>query len=133
MTIPKKGRRTIVVDDVAFHYKVSVERAERIVIQLATGSGVCLFILPHSIMKPSHIADATRFALSRGCLPGENSDDCWLAFDAGSKGGSLLEFIPNDDFRVVTYATCGRLNADLDSTKCADRRRWYERPIKPDN
>lgn len=132
MTIPKRGRRTITVDDVAFHFKASFERAERIVIQHASGRGACLFIFPHAVMTPTHIADAIRFAITKGWPPGTKGADCWLAFDVDSTGKSLLEFIPADDFRVVAYPTGGTLPGDFDASQFPDQRRWYERPIDPE-
>ncbi len=129
MAIPTKGRRTITVDGVEFHYKINFERSERAVIQDASGCGAFLFVFPFAIMKPVHVTDAIRFGLSKGWLHGQTGKDCWLAFNVDSDGKSLFEFIPNDDLRVVTYRTRGELPENLDKSHYPDSRKWYERPI----
>ena len=128
MTIPRKGRRSITVDADDYHYKIAFECSERAVIQLAGGSGPCLFVLPFSIMKPSHVADAIRFAVSCGWLSTHDANDCWLAFDADGDDHAHFEHIPNDDFRVVTYPTHGRIPEDMDASQFEDTRPWYQRP-----
>lgn len=133
MTISKKGRRCIIVDGAEYHYTTDFERSERVVIQHGCGRGACLFIFPHSIMKPSHVADAIRFGLLKGWTPSISADDCWLAFDVDGNGGTLLEFIPKGDFRVVTYPTLGKLPSNSDMSKYPDTRRWWEREIRPEN
>lgn len=114
MTIPKQGRRNITVDGTAYHYMVEFVRSGRMVIKHSSGRGSCLFVFPKTIMKPVHVADAIRFGLSKGWLPGITSSNCWIAFDADEQGRSLLEYIPSDDFRVITYPTYGKLRTATD-------------------
>ena len=133
MTIPKKGRRSINVDGMIYYYKISFERSGRIIIQDADCRGGCLFVFPHTIMKPVHISDAIRFALSTGWLNDGAGDDCWLAFDTDVESRTLLEFIPNDDFRVATYSMNREMLAEADLSRYPDTRMWYERPIIPQN
>jgi hypothetical protein len=130
MTIPRKLRRTIKVDGVNFHYSTSfaIERSERMVIQVADGAKTSLFIFPFAILKPSHIANAIRFAMARGWAPTQRSENVWLAFDVNAAGESQFELIPNNDFRVVTYPTQGEPSAGLDLSKFSDTRPWYHRP-----
>lgn len=129
MALPTKGRRKITVDGVEYHYIISFEHSERVVIQDASGNGAFLFVFPFAILKPAHVADAIRFGLSQGWLRGQSGADCWLAFDVDSNGKSLFEFIPNDDFRVVTYPTRGRLPEHFDKSQYPDTRQWYDRPL----
>src|SRR5262245_42601109 len=103
MTLPRRDRRSITVDGVKYHYKIDMERTGRAVIQNADSTGAFLFVYPFTIMKPSHVADAIRFAGSCGWTPTRKGDACWLAFDADTEGWSCFEHIPNDDFRVVSY------------------------------
>lgn len=133
MTLPKKKRRHIEVDGVTYHYLVRFEKSERAVIQLDSGRGACLFVFPHSIMQPKHVADSIRFGIQMGWNPELAGNDVWLAFDCGSDNESLLEYIPKDDFRVVTYHTHGELPKNADATRFADTRKWYDRKILPDN
>lgn len=133
MTIPKRLRRSITVDATSYHYLETFERSERIVIQHDSGRGACLFVFPHAIMKPTHIADAIRFGISKGWSPGKHSEACSLAFDRDSHDSSLLEFIPNDDFRVVTYATKGELPVGSDASRYPDTRKWYQREVRREN
>jgi hypothetical protein len=133
MTIPKKGRRRIIVDGAEYYYSTAFERSGRIVIQHGSGRGACLFIFPHSIMKPSHVAEAIRFGLFKGWTPSISPDDCWLAFDVDVNGESLLEFIPNNDFRVVTFPTLGQLPEGADMSEYPDTRNWWNRPVRPEN
>jgi hypothetical protein len=85
------------------------------------------------IMHPRHVADSIRFGIQNGWKPGEAGNDFWLAFDCGSDNESLLEYVPNNDFRVVTYHTHGELPKNADATQFADTRKWYDRKIVPDN
>ena len=133
MTIPKKGRSDITVDGTHYHFKIAFNRSERVVIQHASGHGACLFVFPHAIMKPSHVADAIRFGLSRGWPPGKTSEDHWIAFDLDVHEKAVFEFIPTDDFRVVTYATHGELPNGVDGKTFADTRMWWDREINPDS
>lgn len=128
MSIPRKGRRSLTVDTVEYHYKIALERSERAVVQLADGSGPCLFVFPFAIMKPSHVADAVRFAISCGWTPTHGANDCWLAFDVDGEDHSLFEYIPNNDFRVVTFPTNGRIPKSMDASQFEDTRPWYHRP-----
>jgi hypothetical protein len=127
MTLPRKGRRSITVDDVDYHYKIAFERSERAVIQNADGTGAFLFVFPFAIMKPANVADAIRFAISCEWTPERNGDACWLAFDADTDGRSHFEHIPNDDFRVVTYSSHGRIPDNMDTSQFDDTRPWYHR------
>ncbi|CAN0285937.1 unnamed protein product [Ectocarpus sp. 4 AP-2014] len=133
MALPKKRRRTTTVDGTTYHYCIRLNESGRGVIQHGNGNGACLFIFPHAIMQPKHVADAIRFGIERGWKPGVSGDDVWLAFDSDADNNSLLEFIPSDDFRVITYNTNGELQEKFDSTRFPDTRKWYERKISPDN
>jgi hypothetical protein len=129
MALPRKGRRAITVDSIEYHYMVTFQRSERAVIQLATGTGPCLFVFPFAILKPSHVADAIRFAITRGWSPAKDGEaDCWLAFDVDAEDQSYFEHIPNDDFRVVSYPFKGQVPSHLDATQFTDTRPWYNRP-----
>ncbi|MCE9553148.1 MAG: hypothetical protein K8T91_07190 [Planctomycetes bacterium] len=127
MTLPKNGRRSITVDGAEFHYMIAFERSERAVIQHASGRGACLFVFPHAIMKPSHVAEAIRFGISKGWTPNHQGDDCWIAFDINAQDGPLFEHIAPDDYRVVTYSTNGRIPEGIDPSRFPDTRKWYER------
>lgn len=128
MTIPRKGRRSISVDSIDYHYAIPYERSERVVIQLATGQGSCLFVFTFAIMKPSHVADAIRFGISCGWRPQNSDDKCWLVFDVDGDDRSHFEHLSNDDFRVVTYPSKGKLPANTDESQFSDTRPWYNRP-----
>jgi hypothetical protein len=128
MTIPRKGRRSINVDAVDYHYAIPFERSERAMIQLATGQGSFLFVFPFAIMKPSHVADAIRFGLACGWNPNETGSSCWVVFDVDNEQHSHFEHLTNDDFRVVTYSTNGKLPANRNESEFDDRRPWYNRP-----
>jgi hypothetical protein len=132
MTLPKKERRTIEVDGVTYHYRIRLHKSERAVIQHSVGQGACLFVFPHSIMRPKHVADTIRFAIKRGWKPGKTGEDFWFAFDSNDDGETLLESIPNDDFRVATYNTMGEMPENDDRAQYADTRKWYDREIVPD-
>ena len=133
MALPKKKRRTISVDGIEFHYLIRMDKSERAVIQHGNGTGATLFVFPHAIMTPKHVADAIRFAVQRGWTPGQSGQDIWLAFDADETGDSLLQYIPLDDFLVVSYNTMGELPKNADVKKYPDTRKWYERKVTPDN
>ena len=128
MAIPRKGRRSITVDSVMYHYLVDSERSERVVIQNANGLGPFLFVFPFAIMKPSHLAAAIRFGLSHGWKVAESGHDCWLVFDVDADDQSHFEHLPSDDFRVVTYSSKGKLPANVDEAQFSDTRPWYNRP-----
>ena len=128
MALPRKGRRSITVDDARYHYKIALERSGRAVIQNADGDGAFLFVFPFAIMKPSHVADAVRFAITCGWTPTRSGTPCWLAFDADADDHSHFEHIPNDDFRVITYPTQGRIPDNMDASQFSDTRPWYHRP-----
>jgi len=128
MTLPRRDRRSITVDGVKYHYKIDMERSERAVIQNATGTGAFVFVFPFGIMKPSHVADAIRFATSCGRTPTPGGDACWLAFDADAEDRSHFEHIPGDDFRVVSYASKGSIPDHMDASHFDDTRPWYRRP-----
>lgn len=128
MTIPRKGRRSITVDSVTYHYLAAFGRSERVVIQNASGAGSFLFVFSFAIMKPSHIATAVRFGLSRGWTVAESGHDCWLVFDVDADDRSHFEHLPNDDFRVMTYSSNGKLPANVDVAQFSDTRPWHNRP-----
>ena len=128
VTIPSKGRRSISVDDVDYYYMVAFERSDRAVVQRIDKVGKSLFVLPFSIMKPSHVADAIRFSKRFDSQEERNATDCWLVFDVDVKGNSHFEHVRNDDFRVVTHSTGGKLPAKFDESKFDDTRPWYSRP-----
>lgn len=128
MAIPRKGRRSITVDSVTFHYLIAVERSERVVIQSANRPSAFLFVFPFAIMKPSHVADAIRFALSRDWNPIQAGCNCWLVFDVDANDQSHFEYVPSADFRVVTYPSKGKLPANIDASQFNDTRPWYSRP-----
>ena len=127
MTIPKKGRRSISVKGADYHYKIAFERSERVIIQSAKGIGACIFVLPFAIMKPKHAADAIRFAKANGWMSDGGRDACWLAFDVDAQDRSYFEHIPNDDFRVLSYPSLGRIPAGMDASQFDDTRAWYQR------
>lgn len=127
MTIPRKGRRTISVDDVDYHYKVSFARSERIVIRRSDGAGKCLFLLPFAIMKPAHIATAIRFARFHGWQSDTDRLPCWLVGDLDSNGTPVFERLDNADFRVVSFTTNGKLPQNVDLSRFTDTRPWYQR------
>jgi hypothetical protein len=128
MTLPRKGRRSITVDGRAYHYQIAIERSERVVVQSADGKGAFLFVLPFALVKPSHVANAIRFAFSRGWTPTQNGEACWLAFDVDAENCSHFEHILGDDFRVVTYSTKGLVPDGVDASQFSDTRPWYRRP-----
>jgi hypothetical protein len=128
MAIPRKGRRSITVDSVMYHYLVAFERSERVVIQNANGLGSFLFVFPFAIMKPSHLSAAIRFALSRGWNVTESGHNCWLVFDVDAKDQSYFEHLPSDDFRVVTYSSKGKVPTHVGHAQFSDTRPWYNRP-----
>lgn len=128
MSIPKRGRRSITVDGAKYHYMVHFERSERAVIQNAHACGAFLFVFPFAIMKPSHVADAIRYAISCGWVSSRKGEEYWLAFGVDADGGSHFEHIPNQDFRATSYRSKGRLPADMDASQFDDIRPWYSRP-----
>ena len=128
MAIRRKGRRSITVDSVMYHYLVAFERSERVVIQSATGLGSFLFVFPFAIMKPSHLAAAIRFGLLRGWKLTESGHNCWLVFDVDDEDQSHFEHLSSDDFRVVTHSLKGKLPANVDEAQFSDTRPWYNRP-----
>jgi hypothetical protein len=67
-------------------------------------------------MKPSHVADAIRFGIACGWSPQSSDNNCWLAFDVDGDERSQFEHVANDDFRVVTYPTKGKLPANTDES-----------------
>lgn len=127
MTLPKSGRRTITVDGKKYHYMIAFERSARAVIQSASGHGACLFVLPHAILKPGHVAEAIRFGQAQGWVPDKTGDDCWIAFHINAQDQARFEHIENDDFLVVTYATMGRVPDGIDPARFPDTRKWHER------
>ena len=133
MTLPKKERRTIEVDGVTYHYRIRLHKSERAVIQQSNGQGACLFVFPHSTMRPKHVADTIRYAIQRGWKPGTTGSDFWFAFDSNQDDETLLEYIPNDDFRVATYNTMGELPENTDAGQYPDTRKWYDRELSSDN
>ena len=128
MTIPRKGRRSITVDSVDYHYVMSFEHSERVVIQTANGNGSFLFVFAFAIMKPSNVADAIRFGISVDWTPAKPGHNCWLVFDVDSDDHSCFEYLQSDDFRVVTYCSKGKLPANMNDGQFSDMRPWYNRP-----
>ncbi len=128
MTIPRKGRRQVTVDLVDYVYLIPFERSARVVIQSVGFCGAILFVLPFSIMKPSHVANAIRFGRSCGWVPEKKGSDVWLVFDVDSEGRSHFEFVPNNDFRVPTFSTNGKLPGGMEQSDFDDVRPWYLRP-----
>ena len=128
MTLPKKGRRSVTVDHVEYHYLIAFKRSQRAVIQHASGIGAFLFVFPFAIMQPSNVANAIQFAKSCAWNPTLRGEACWLVFDVDASGNSHFEHIPRDDFRVVTYSSKGRIPDNIDTSKFADTRPWYARP-----
>jgi hypothetical protein len=133
MAIPRTGRRSITVDGADYHYKINFDRSERAVIQSACGFGACLFVFPFAVMKPSHVAEAIRFAISCGWVPEKKGDDCWLAFDVDNQDRSCFEYVSNDDFRVVTYPSHGKIPEKMDTSQFTDTRPWHQRPSPSHN
>lgn len=129
MTLPRKHRRSIEVDGTRYHYCIRFSRSERAVIQHANGEGACLFVFPHTTMKPKQIADAIRFGIDRGWNPGQPGSNVWVAFDLSSAGETMLEFIPDNDFRVVTYNTSGVIPESIEPDQFSDTRKWHQRSI----
>lgn len=127
MTLPKRGRRSIDVDGTVYHYVVAYHRSERAVIRRADNSGKSLFVFPFAILKPSNVADAIREARKHDWESRENTSDCWLVFDSDEEGNSHFEFLPLDDYRVVTYPTKGKLPEGTDAAGYDDIRPWYLR------
>ena len=99
MTMPGKGRRSITVNSLRYHYLIAFERSERVSIQSADGNSSFLFVFPFAIMKPSHIAAAIRYGISCGWTPTQKAHDCWLAFDVDANDVAHFEHIPLDDIR----------------------------------
>jgi hypothetical protein len=128
MAIPRKGRRSITVDSVIYHYLVAFERSERVVIQNANGLGSFLFVFPFAIMKPTHVGAAILYGLSRGWEVNGTGHDCWLVFDVDADDRLHFEHLPRDDFRVMTYSSKGKLPANVDEAQFRDTRPWYNRP-----
>lgn len=130
MTMPGKGRRSITVNSLRYHYLIAFERSERVLIRSADGNGSFLFVFPFAIMKPSHIAAAIRYGISCGWMPTQKAHNCWLAFDVDANDVAHFEHIPLDDFRVVTYPSMGKL--DGCGFEFPDTRPWYDRPSPAD-
>lgn len=130
MTLPKKGRRSICVDAVEYFYIVSFRRSDRAVIQSADGNGSFIFVLPFAILGPKHIATIIQLARNRGW--NSDAENCWVVFDINDNDEVCLEWLANDDFRVVTYNTRGALE-ESEETGFQDTRQWFlrDRPTQP--
>lgn len=130
MAMPRKGRRSVVVDATRYFYRITFG-SDRMVIQAADG-GAFIFVFPFAILTPVNVAAAIRFAISRGWAPGKKGADCWLAFDVDANGEPHFEYVPLDDFRVVTYSTMGKIDGSGPADRFSDTRPWYARPSPAD-
>lgn len=81
MTIPKKSRREITVDNNTYHWTRG-RRAENawVTIQRASGEGSLLRIDLFGIPTPADIAEGIRFAIANGWSPEVSNRSFYLGF-----------------------------------------------------
>ncbi|MDB5344721.1 MAG: hypothetical protein JWP89_3098 [Schlesneria sp.] len=83
MTIPKKSRRTISVDNVKYHWtRGHTRRTENgwVTVQQADGHGSLLRIDLYGIPKPIDISEGIRFAIANGWNPSKSDQMFYLGF-----------------------------------------------------
>ena len=83
VTLPKRNRRDIVVDDVAYHWTIGTKDDHRrgtATVQHAPGRGARLIIDVVGTLLPADVANAIRFAIELGWKPAESGQEVWIGF-----------------------------------------------------
>ena len=81
MTLPKKSRSSIVVDDVTFHWtRGRAPECLWVTVQHGSGHGSLLRIDTVGVPLPNDIADGIRFAIASGWNPESGGKMFYLGF-----------------------------------------------------
>ena len=88
MALPKRNRRSIIVDEVVYHVSFGMKYDRRrctATVQHGAGTGAKLIIDPVGEFLPSVTAEAIKFAVLNGWNPETSGPEFWIGYNSNSE------------------------------------------------